>query len=78
MGQTMASQNSWDVAGGSILIEEAGGLMTDIDGSPYSLSTRAIIGSNKLVSVKRSSLSATGTFLEFRIGVFPLDLSKCR
>lgn len=44
------SQNSWDVAGGSILIEEAGGMMTDMEGNPYSLATRAIIGSNKLVS----------------------------
>lgn len=72
----MAYQNCWDVAGGSILIEEAGGLMTDIDGSPYSLSTRAIIGSNKLVSVKRSSLFATWTSLEFRSGVFYQNLSK--
>lgn len=42
-------QNSWDIAAGALLIQEAGGEMTDIDGSPYSVSTRAIIGSNKLV-----------------------------
>lgn len=42
-------QNSWDIAAGALLIQEAGGEMTDILGSPYSLSTRAIIGSNKLV-----------------------------
>ncbi|CAM9955440.1 unnamed protein product, partial [Hapterophycus canaliculatus] len=41
--------NSWDIAAGALLIQEAGGEMTDILGSPYSLSTRAIIGSNKLV-----------------------------
>lgn len=44
-----SSQNSWDIAAGALLIQEAGGEMTDILGSPYSLSTRAIIGSNKLV-----------------------------
>ncbi|CAN0500126.1 unnamed protein product, partial [Ectocarpus sp. 12 AP-2014] len=41
--------NSWDIAAGALLIQEAGGEMTDILGGPYSLSTRAIIGSNKLV-----------------------------
>lgn len=42
-------QNSWDVAAGALIIQEAGGQVTDIDGTPYGLSTRAIIGSNKLV-----------------------------
>eukprot|EP00903_Cladosiphon_okamuranus_P016584 g15298.t1 len=41
--------NSWDVAAGALLIQEAGGEMSDILGDPYSLSTRAIIGSNRLV-----------------------------
>eukprot|EP00904_Undaria_pinnatifida_P013326 jgi/Undpi1/9123/HiC_scaffold_26.g11581.m1 len=41
--------NSWDIAAGALLIQEAGGKMSDIDGSPYSVSTRAIIGSNRLV-----------------------------
>lgn len=49
-GQLFISQNSWDIAAGAVLIQEAGGLVSDIDGSPYCLSTRAIIGSNnKLV-----------------------------
>jgi len=39
--------NSWDTAGGSIIVEEAGGLMTSIAGGErYSLTVRAIIGSN--------------------------------
>ena len=42
-------QNSWDIAAGALLIQEAGGEMSDILGDPYCLSTRAIIGSNKLV-----------------------------
>ncbi|CAM9635076.1 unnamed protein product [Ascophyllum nodosum] len=41
--------NSWDAAAGALLIQEAGGEMTDIDGSPYTISTRAVIGSNKFV-----------------------------
>ncbi|CAN0053755.1 unnamed protein product [Heterosigma akashiwo] len=41
--------NSWDIAGGAILVAEAGGLVTDLDGSPYRLSTRAVLGSNGLV-----------------------------
>ena len=35
----------WDSAAGTLLIEEAGGIVTDIDSSPYGLSTRAVLGS---------------------------------
>lgn len=46
---TLFPQNSWDIAAGALLIQEAGGEMSDILGDPYYLSTRAIIGSNRLV-----------------------------
>ena len=34
----------WDSAAGTLLIEEAGGTVSDMDGSPYVLSTRAVLG----------------------------------
>ena len=39
-------QSSWDVAAGSILIEEAGGAMTDLTNERWNLRTRKICGSN--------------------------------
>lgn len=38
--------SSWDVAAGSILIEEAGGSMTDLENERWNLRTRKICGSN--------------------------------
>ncbi|HIW35039.1 MAG TPA: inositol monophosphatase [Candidatus Paenibacillus intestinavium] len=38
--------NSWDLAAGSLLIQEAGGMVTDIDGSHYTLEVRNIVASN--------------------------------
>jgi len=40
--------NSWDHAAGVLLVTEAGGRVTDIDGSPYTIATRAIVASNGL------------------------------
>ncbi|KAL3775799.1 hypothetical protein ACHAW5_002295 [Stephanodiscus triporus] len=37
--------SSWDVAAGSILIEEAGGRITDLEGERWNLRTRKICGS---------------------------------
>jgi hypothetical protein len=39
------SRSSWDVAAGSILIEEAGGRITDLVGERWNLRTRKICGS---------------------------------
>jgi myo-inositol-1(or 4)-monophosphatase len=36
----------WDAAGGVVLIREAGGLVTNLDGSPYDLYTLDILASN--------------------------------
>lgn len=41
--------NVWDVAAGALLITEAGGKVTDIDGQPYTLSTRSFVASNGLI-----------------------------
>ena len=38
--------SSWDVAAGSLLIEEAGGAMTDLQNNRWTLTTRKICGSN--------------------------------
>ena len=41
-----ADLNSWDTAAGALLIREAGGRMTDLEGNEYTLKTRPIMGSN--------------------------------
>jgi myo-inositol-1(or 4)-monophosphatase len=39
--------NSWDIAAGVLLVQEAGGLVTLIDGSPFALSSPvSLVGSN--------------------------------
>jgi myo-inositol-1(or 4)-monophosphatase len=36
----------WDMAAGMLIVREAGGLVTAIDGSPFALSGRSILASN--------------------------------
>lgn len=38
--------NAWDIAAGMLLVKEAGGRVTDMDGSPYSLRVRNVAASN--------------------------------
>ncbi|NQX66905.1 hypothetical protein HQN90_12300 [Paenibacillus alba] len=38
--------NAWDIAAGVLLIQEAGGKMTDTKGNAYSLLTTDVVGSN--------------------------------
>ena len=40
---------AWDVAAGSLLVEEAGGLITAIDGRPLDIDTPTLVASNGLV-----------------------------
>jgi len=42
-----ADLNSWDTAGGVLLIREAGGQVTNLIGDEYDLTTRPILASNK-------------------------------
>ncbi|GAB2673372.1 inositol monophosphatase family protein [Paenibacillus thermoaerophilus] len=56
--------NAWDVAAGALLVQEAGGRVTDTAGRPYRLTTRHIAASNgaihdELVSELRAA-NATG------------------
>ena len=41
--------NPWDVAAGWLLIEEAGGQVTGIDGEPYALGSRYLVASNRIL-----------------------------
>ena len=41
-----ADLNVWDVAAGALLVQEAGGKVTDVWGQEYSLTTRNIVSSN--------------------------------
>ncbi len=41
--------NPWDTAAGTLLVEEAGGLVTRFDGSPFRLDSREVLASNGLI-----------------------------
>ncbi len=41
--------NPWDTAAGILLVEEAGGRVTDFSGNPYQLNSREILASNGLI-----------------------------
>lgn len=39
----------WDVAAGSLIVEEAGGQVTDFQGNPFSIDSRQIVASNGIL-----------------------------
>ena len=41
--------NAWDIAAGVLLVREAGGLVTDLDGGPFDLRSGRILATNGLV-----------------------------
>jgi len=41
--------SAWDIAAGSLLVEEAGGRMSDMSGEPYHLGVRNVVASNGLI-----------------------------
>jgi myo-inositol-1(or 4)-monophosphatase len=41
--------NPWDVAAGIVIVEEAGGKITDMQGQPYALGGPSILASNNLI-----------------------------
>ena len=41
--------NKWDVAAGVLLIEEAGGKVSDFEGKPYQLGAPVILATNGLI-----------------------------
>lgn len=45
----LQSQYAWDVAAGALLVQEAGGLVTKLDGSEYSPHTDNLLATNKIL-----------------------------
>jgi len=50
--------NPWDTAAGVVLVEEAGGKITDIRGQPYVLGGPSILASNALIHAEMVSVAA--------------------
>jgi myo-inositol-1(or 4)-monophosphatase len=48
--------NPWDTAAGILLVEEAGGTVTDFAGSPFKLDSREILASNGLIQAELVAL----------------------
>ncbi|MGE3548492.1 MAG: inositol monophosphatase, partial [Geobacter sp.] len=48
----------WDVAAGTLLIQEAGGTVTAFDGSPYQIRNHRILASNGLIHLEMIDLLA--------------------
>jgi len=55
--------NPWDTAAGVVLVEEAGGKITDLQGQPYVLGGPSILASNGLIHAEMVKVAAevTGT-----------------
>lgn len=45
-GYAILTTNEWDIAAGFLLVEEAGGKITDLDGGKYSLHQKQYLVSN--------------------------------
>lgn len=50
--------SSWDLAAGALLVKEAGGVVTDTRGAPYSLLTRDCLATNGAPDVHGGALKA--------------------
>jgi myo-inositol-1(or 4)-monophosphatase len=61
--------NSWDVAAGALLIQEAGGLVTDLYGMPYQLSTRNMLCSNGLVHYEILDILQDASAVSYTAGI---------
>ena len=48
----------WDTAAGVLLVEEAGGRVTDFDGQPYPLGGPVLLASNGLVHAEMQKVAA--------------------
>lgn len=48
--------NPWDIAAGALLVEEAGGKITDMRGGPFHLDCRDVLASNGLVHAEMRGL----------------------
>jgi myo-inositol-1(or 4)-monophosphatase len=50
--------NPWDVAAGIVIVEEAGGKITDMQGQPYALGGPSILASNDLIHEQMVKVAA--------------------
>jgi len=48
----------WDVAAGTLIVREAGGLVTDLNSIPYRIGGKAIVATNKLIHAEVCGLFA--------------------
>lgn len=48
----------WDSAAGLLLVQEAGGMLTDVEGQPAGISSPTLLGANKLIHAKVMKLLA--------------------
>ena len=48
----------WDTAAGVVIVEEAGGTVTDLDGQPYVLGGKSILASNGLIHGEMKKLAS--------------------
>jgi myo-inositol-1(or 4)-monophosphatase len=55
-GFLMLKQNPWDTASGSLIVKEAGGVVTDIEGKPFNLKSQDLVASNGLLHKQILSL----------------------
>ncbi len=44
--------NPWDTAAGVLLVEEAGGVVTNFSGGPFSIESREVLASNRLIQAE--------------------------
>jgi myo-inositol-1(or 4)-monophosphatase len=54
----MVGVNSWDVAAGALMVEEAGGRVTDLSGDKFTLSSSSLLASNGRIHRKLLKLLA--------------------
>ena len=64
-----ADLNAWDTAAGVLLVREAGGVVTDLAGAPFEITTRPLIASNPASHVQLQETLA-------QAGVLGLDDSS--
>ena len=50
--------NPWDTAAGVLLVQEAGGRISDLEGHPYGLGGRSLLASNGLLHQEMTQLAA--------------------
>lgn len=50
--------NSWDSAAGMLIVKEAGGMVTDLEGRPYHPGDRSILATNGLIQAEMQRVAA--------------------